>query len=84
MLNQLYRRSSIAGCKFRRRRKDSFMAKQKGALVLTRYDGRQSLFASGAAAGAAYVRAAGFLAAWSKILFKTLLGTCSKVNGSIE
>ena len=33
---------------------------------------------------AVYVRAAGFLAAWSKMVFKTLFGTCSNVNGSIE
>ena len=31
-----------------------------------------------------YVRAAGFLAAWSRIVSSTLLGTCAKVNGSIE
>jgi len=31
-----------------------------------------------------YVRAAGFLAAWSRIVVRTLFGTRSKVNGSIE
>ena len=31
-----------------------------------------------------YVRAAGRLAAWSRIVSSTLLGTCSKMNGSIE
>ena len=31
-----------------------------------------------------YVRAAGFFAAWSRIVVKTLLGTCAKVNGSME
>jgi len=30
------------------------------------------------------VRAAGFLAAWSRIVVRTLLGTCEKVNGSME
>ena len=32
----------------------------------------------------AYVRAAGRLAAASRIVVSTLLGTCSKLNGSIE
>ena len=31
-----------------------------------------------------YVRAAGFLAAWSMIVSSTLFGTCSNVSGSIE
>ena len=31
-----------------------------------------------------YVLAAGFLAAWSKIVLKTAFGTCSKVSGSME
>ena len=31
-----------------------------------------------------YVRAAGFLAAWSKIVLRTAFGTCSKVSGSME
>jgi hypothetical protein len=30
------------------------------------------------------VRAAGFLAAWSRIVVSTLLGTCSNVSGSME
>jgi hypothetical protein len=30
------------------------------------------------------VRGGGFLAAVSKIVFNTLVGTCSKVSGSIE
>jgi len=31
-----------------------------------------------------YVRAAGFFAAWSRIVVRTLFGTCAKVNGSME
>jgi hypothetical protein len=31
-----------------------------------------------------YVLAAGFLAAWSKIVLRTPFGTCSKVSGSME
>ena len=31
-----------------------------------------------------YVRAAGFFAAASRIVVRTLLGTCAKLNGSIE
>jgi len=30
-----------------------------------------------------YVLAAGFLAAWSKIVLKTAFGTCSKASGSM-
>ena len=41
-------------------------------------------FRLGVVHGQVYVRAAGFLEAWSRIVVRTLLGTCAKVNGSIE